>query len=58
MTEFGLFNDEGCVEAGFFSKQEAELARTERYSPEDELDVLKMCPEHDLQPAAFCEECE
>lgn len=56
MTEYGLFNDEGCVEAGFYSLDEAHEARDERYS-EDELVVMQMCPEHEEQSYFACEDC-
>ena len=57
MREFGLFNDGGCVEAGFFSRQEAEEALRTRYSEEDGLEVAAICPDHPEQEDAFCEEC-
>lgn len=46
MTEWGLFNDESAdwtegeaVETGFWSREEAEQAVKDRYTPEDELTV-------------------
>lgn len=39
MTVYGIFNDEGLVEGGFYSAQEAHDAIAERYSPEDGLTV-------------------
>lgn len=43
MTEYGLFNDEGLIEGQFYSKDEAELAKLDRYTPDDELyvDIVK-----------------
>lgn len=55
--EFGLFSDEGCVEAQFYSLEEAEAAIAERYSPEDGLTAHAVCPQHEEQIAEFCEEC-
>lgn len=52
MTEWGIFNDESAdwtageaVEAGFYSREEAERAIAERYSVDDELTV------HEVQEA-------
>ncbi len=46
MTHYGLFNDESAdwtedeaVEAGFYSRSDAEIAIRERYSEEDELTI-------------------
>ena len=58
MTEYGLFNDEGCVERQFYSVAGAETAVVSRYDVEDELEVLAMCGEHDEQPLNGCEECD
>jgi hypothetical protein len=54
MTEFGLFNDEGCVEAGFYSQAEAERANV---NAEDDLSVHEICPDHDYQERDTCEDC-
>lgn len=53
MTEFGLFNDEGCVEAGFYSEAEARAA----IDDEDELTAREICPEHEEQARDTCEDC-
>jgi hypothetical protein len=55
-TEYGLFSDEGCVEAGFTSWIHAHLF-LQCYSEEDDLEVLEICPDHEGQPKDFCEEC-
>lgn len=57
-TEFGLFNDEGCVEAGFYSAEEARQAMETRYTGDDELEVEEICPDHPEQPRCGCEECD
>lgn len=57
MIEFGLFNDEGCVERQFYTRRDAEEARDTRYEPEDELTVHELCPDHEEQPKISCEEC-
>lgn len=58
MTEYGLFNDEGCVERGFWSAEEADAANVERYEPDDELTAHPLCAKHEEQPADGCEECD
>lgn len=57
MREWGLFNDEGCVEAGFYSEGQAVIARDTHYDEEDGLTVREVCPDHEEQPLIGCEEC-
>lgn len=57
MTEYGLFNDEGCVDRGFISVEAAEAALAEQYDVGDELVVKELCPEHEEEPRDSCEEC-
>lgn len=57
MTEFGLFNDEGCVESQLWSREQAEREMAERYTDEDELHVSEICAEHEGNEAHNCEEC-
>jgi hypothetical protein len=54
--EYGLFSNEGIVEGGFYSPEEAIQAREQRYDPEDDLEVEEVCPEHPDQPRLGCEE--
>lgn len=54
--EFGIFNDDGCIEAGFATATEAEEAVELNYRGED-VEVLEMCPDHDGQPYDHCAEC-
>lgn len=42
--EWGLFSDEGCVERGSWSQEEAQ-ERLGEYSPEDDLHVGRVCPD-------------
>lgn len=58
MCEFGLFSDEGIIEGGFSSKEEAEEAIKKRYSEEDELKIFECCPEHPDFSRICCEECD
>lgn len=61
MTEWGVFNDEGCTDV-FDTRQEAEDKASE-YKAEDDgyyadlISVHAICPDHEEQPQAFCEEC-
>jgi hypothetical protein len=57
-TEFGLFNDEGLVENGFYSPEAAREALDTRYSGDDELEIEEICPDHPEQPRCGCEECD
>lgn len=57
MDEYGLFNDEGCVERGFWSLEEAWAAEKDRYSPEDDLSAFALCRTHGDHAAVDCEEC-
>jgi hypothetical protein len=56
--EYGLFSDEGIVEGGFHSLEEAIQAQEQRYDPEDGLEVEEVCPEHPDEPRLGCEECD
>lgn len=58
-AEYGLFNDEGLVERGHYSKAAAQAAIDDDYDPEDELTVQELCPEHEDEEQArdTCEWC-
>jgi hypothetical protein len=58
MTEYGIFNDEGCIERGFWTEDEAGVALADYYADgEENLSIEALCGEHDEQPADSCEEC-
>jgi hypothetical protein len=58
MIEFGVFNDEGCVESGLWSFALAEQARdAHRAAGDSEAYAAEMCPEHEEEPRESCEEC-
>lgn len=62
-TEYGLFNPEGCWEAGMWSQAEAEKAqadwRAENPDEEDfECEVSAICSEHDGERAGYCSKCD
>lgn len=56
-AEWGIFNDEGCVESGFRSKHEADEAVATRYDEDDDVTVMEMCHDHEDQPREGCDEC-
>lgn len=56
-VEWGLFNDEGMVEGGFHSYDEAYRGMIEDYDEEDELEIMEVCPDHPEEAKADCEEC-
>ena len=56
-TEYGLFSDEGCVEAQFYSIGEAAEAILDRYTEDDGLTIAVVCTEHEGERADACEHC-
>lgn len=47
-TEYGIFNDEGCLEADMWSPAEAEQRAAEyRAEGDDEAKAAELCAEHD-----------
>ena len=59
MPEYGVFNDEGCIEAGLASPEAATEAAA-GYVAEGEWEGTHgaaICPDHDEQEADTCEEC-
>lgn len=65
-TEYGVFNDEGCLEAGMWSQAQAdERAAEYRAEGDDEAKAHELCPEHDgrngdgtdPEPKGGCEPC-
>lgn len=55
-TEFGIFNDEGCIEGEFYSREDADRAMADRYA-EDDAHVAEVCPDHRDQERDHCEHC-
>lgn len=65
MTEYGIFNDDSAdytedeaVEAGFYSKEEAEEAIMDRYSDDDSLTVHEVEEEEEEEEGEQEEESE
>lgn len=60
MTEYAVFNDEGCVASGFWTLAAAELeAAMQRLEGDEGAHAEEMCdePDHDEQPKFGCEAC-
>lgn len=64
MKEYGVFNDEGCIEDGFWSPTEAEEARQTHIANDPDTDpavyvVHELCAEHrDKEQAKdLCDDC-
>lgn len=55
--EYGVFNDEGCLEAQMYSEAEAQEALRSRYADEPYAYAAPVCPDHEEQPKDECEEC-
>ena len=58
MREWGLFNEEGCIEASFFTLTEALATAEKCYAQEDDLHIAETCPDHAEQEKEFCELCD
>lgn len=56
MTEYGIFNDEGLIEDGFFSYEEASFV-ADGYDKDENAHVLEICPDHPEHANSSCEEC-
>ncbi|MFE4818663.1 hypothetical protein ACFRFU_19950 [Streptomyces sp. NPDC056704] len=63
-TEYGVFEDGACIEAGFhgeIGKAAAEAHMADLVAAEpgmaDAYEVDEICPDHDEQPKNGCEEC-
>lgn len=65
-AEYGIFTEEGCIEAEYYDKDSAE-AQADLYRAEAEVEetgevfeVKEMCPDHrDAEfPRGECEECD
>jgi hypothetical protein len=69
MPEFGVFNDEGCIERGFITLEAAQVRAQEyrdNYKRDYEVSeehgdpdavAKELCPDHEEQAKDDCEEC-
>lgn len=55
--EWGIFNDEGCIENGFGDEDEAKIAVLDRYCADDGVHIAEICHDHPDQEHATCEHC-
>ena len=55
-VEYGIFNDEGCLERGFWSFQEAYEVIAERYPDEPFIEVHEMCACGCEEQKGYCEQ--
>jgi hypothetical protein len=56
--EWGVFNDEGCIEAQFYDALAAdEAAQQERELGDPHARAAEICPDHEQQPKDGCEVC-
>lgn len=56
MTEYGIFNEEGLLEGGFYSAEEAQTKWISTYRDDDAY-VAECCHDHPDQETDRCEEC-
>jgi hypothetical protein len=59
--EFGVFNDEGCIEREFYTRESADVAALRFLNAGDiHAYAAEMCPDHadEEQPRDTCEHCE
>ena len=56
--EYGVFNDEGLIDSGFYSKSDA-IAAASRYVSEGDLwaSAHPICEYHEDEVATHCEKC-
>lgn len=55
--EFGIFNEEGCIEGGMFSRREAEARLVAMGEEAEGCHVAECCGEHPEREREFCEKC-
>lgn len=56
-TEFGVFSDEGKIDGGFYSFEEAQNALESLYAEEDDVHVGECCHDHPEHEKDTCELC-
>ena len=56
-TEFGIFNEEGCIEGGMFSRPEAEARIAAMGEEAEGCHVAECCIEHPEEEREHCREC-
>jgi len=56
-AELGIFNDEGCLDRGFYTAEAADEALRTTYHEEPGAYRAEMCPDHDEEPRDSCPRC-
>jgi len=57
--EYGVFSDEGCLEAQFYRYEDADRAAAGyRENGDSDAYAAEMCPDHEEQPREGCDMCE
>lgn len=58
MPEYGVFNDEGCIDSQYVTFEQADAVAADfRRQGDESAKASEICPDHEEQPAASCEEC-
>ena len=57
MTEYGIFNEEGLIEGGFYDKEAALQYVSDICIDEPSAYVEEICVDHPEQPAGSCQDC-
>jgi hypothetical protein len=57
-AEYGIFNDEGALEGGFYNRDTAVGVLETRYADDPQAYVAEACPDHPDHPRESCEECD
>jgi hypothetical protein len=56
-AELGIFNDEGCIDRGFYTTAAADEALRTTYAEEPGVYRAELCADHDEQPRDSCPQC-
>ena len=58
MAEYGVFNDEGCLDSGYITFAQADAVAADfRRQGDEYAKASEICPDHEEQPAGECEDC-
>lgn len=56
-AELGIFNDEGCIDRGFYTTEAVDEALLTTYAGEPGAYRAELCETHDEQPRDTCPQC-
>jgi len=57
MREYGIFTDEGMIDGPIYTQEDAAKTLTYWLEQGETATVEETCPEHNEEPAAYCNEC-